>query len=104
MEVKDPVRSMTLTCAVLAAGLLACAVLGGCGQTGDLYLPEPAREIVTRPGTTPPAPPPPPPSTEAPQAPNSPSTVDSPQAQPSPAPEVVVPKDAQPKKKPDSPR
>jgi predicted small lipoprotein YifL len=89
--------------AVLVLGALACTTLAGCGQTGDLYLPEPAREIVTRPGTTPPSPPTPP-SSDAPQAPNSPATADSPEAQPSPAPEVVVPKDQQPKKKPDTPR
>ncbi len=75
--------------------------LAGCGQTGDLYLPEPAREIVTRPAATPQPPPPP---ADATPGPNSPSTVDSPQAPPSPAPEVVVPKDDQPKKKPDPQR
>jgi len=88
-----------------AGAALACAIfaaLAGCGQTGDLYLPEQAREIVTRPGVTPPAPPQP---ADAPQPPNSPGTVDSPEAQPSPAPEVVVPpKDDQAKKKPDAPR
>ena len=101
MEVKGPVMSMAPASAVFVLGL-ACVALAGCGQTGDLYLPEPAREIVTRPGTTPP--PPAPQSTDAPQPASSPGTAGAPQSGPSPAPEVVVPKDDQPKKKPDSPR
>jgi predicted small lipoprotein YifL len=93
VEVNGRVMSVALACAALA-----CAGLAGCGQTGDLYLPEPAREIVTRPAATPPP-------ADAPQAPNTPGTVDSPVAQPSPAPEVAAPpKDEQAKKKPDSPR
>ena len=31
----------------------AIALLVGCGQTGKLYLPEPAGEVVTRPAQTP---------------------------------------------------
>ncbi len=89
--------SMALVRAALTCAAMACAGLAGCGQTGDLYLPEQPRDIVTRPAATPPP-------ADAPQAPNSPGTVDSPQAQPSPAPEVVVPKDEQAKKKPDSQR
>ena len=85
---------------------LAVTLLTGCGQTGDLYLPEPAREIVTRPATTPPPAPPAEPaeSTGAPQAPSSPETADSPVSQPSPTPQIVVPKDEQSKKKPDPQR
>jgi len=98
---KIQVTSKTLARAALACAGLACAWLAGCGQTGDLYLPDQPREIVTRPAATPPPPPPP---SDAPQAPNSPGTADSPQAQPSPAPEVVVPKDEQARKKPDSQR
>ena len=64
--------------------LLAALSLGGCGQTGDLYLPEPAGEIVTRPTQTPSP-------EDGAKAPNSPQTVDSPNAPGSPAPEVTEP-------------
>lgn len=35
--------------------ILVClsSLLGGCGQTGKLYLPEPAGEVVTRPAPAP---------------------------------------------------
>lgn len=91
---KRPAISTALSRAALVCAGLACATLAGCGQTGDLYLPEPAREIVTRPAASPPP-------ADATPGPNSPSTADSPQAPPSPAPEVVVPKDDEAKKKPD---
>jgi hypothetical protein len=49
------------------------ALLSGCGQTGKLYLPEPAGEIVTRPAQTPP------PEGDAGTAPaDSPQSADSP--------------------------
>jgi predicted small lipoprotein YifL len=53
--------------------LLACA-LSGCGQKGPLYLPDQAREIVTRPA------PPPLPATDAsaPQTVDTPATADEP--------------------------
>jgi predicted small lipoprotein YifL len=35
------------------AWLAAAGLLAGCGQTGPLYLPEPAGEVVTRPAQTP---------------------------------------------------
>ena len=38
--------------AALVAIALACAA--GCGQKGPLYLPEPAKDVVTRPVATPP--------------------------------------------------
>ena len=68
--------------AVLAALLLGS--LAACGQKGPLYLPDQAREVVTRPVQTPaPAP-------DA-QGPNSPQTVDSPEGSANPAPEVTTP-------------
>jgi predicted small lipoprotein YifL len=60
---------------LVAVALLVAGVLAACGQTGDLYLPDQARDIVTRP-----AQPAPPPATDSP---NSPQTPDSP-AQPPP--------------------
>jgi predicted small lipoprotein YifL len=79
--------------AVLFATALTL-LLGGCGQTGALYLPEDARgtEVVTRPNA-------PPPSADAP---SSPESVDSPATPPSPAPEVTAPEpgeDAEARKK-----
>jgi predicted small lipoprotein YifL len=70
-----------------ALALLVPLALAACGQKGALYLPDEAREIVTRPTQTPADAPPPPPA----DAPNSPRTVDSPQGPASPAPEVVAP-------------
>lgn len=72
-----------------AACLLALA-LAGCGQKGPLYLPEEARDIVTRPA---------PPS--SPSAPSSPETVDAPDTPASPAPEVSKPDGAPPDDKDD---
>ncbi len=72
-----------------AACLLAFA-LAGCGQKGPLYLPEEARDIVTRPA---------PPS--SPSAPSSPETVDSPDTPASPAPEVSKPEGSPPDAKDD---
>ena len=71
--------------AALVAAMVSTGMLAACGQKGPLYLPDPPSEVVTRP-----APPPP----ESPQAPNSSQTVDSPQAPPSPAPEVTAPEPA----------
>ena len=68
---------------LFAASLLAS--LAACGQKGPLYLPEQAREVVTRPADT--------------QAPNTPQTVDSPEGPANPAPEVTAPKDTDPDKK-----
>jgi predicted small lipoprotein YifL len=73
-------------CFKTLATLFATALLlllGGCGQTGALYLPEDAQgsEVVTRPApTAPPA-----------DAPSSPESVDSPGTPASPAPEVTAP-------------
>jgi predicted small lipoprotein YifL len=68
--------------AVFAVSLLGS--LAACGQKGPLYLPDQAREVVTRPTQTPaPAP-------DA-QSPNSPQTVDSPEGPANPAPEVTAP-------------
>jgi predicted small lipoprotein YifL len=82
--------------------VLACAVSGvlgalaGCGQKGPLYLPEQAREVVTRPAQEP-APVPAPDT----RAPNSPQTVDSPEGPAIPAPEVTAPPDKD-EKEPDT--
>jgi predicted small lipoprotein YifL len=76
---------------LVAATLLG--LLAACGQKGPLYLPEQAREVVTRPAQTPP------PSPDA-QAPNTPQTVDSPEAPANPAPETTSPKEDD--KKPDT--
>ena len=79
---------------LFAAALLA--TLAACGQKGPLYLPEQAREVVTRP-----AEPPPPASAPDSQAPNSPQTIDSPEGPANPAPEVTAPPDKD-KKEPDA--
>jgi hypothetical protein len=66
--------------------LLSALLLAGCGNTGDLYLPESSTtgEVVTRPS--------PPPSPEASSdTSNSPQSVDSPVVPPNPAPEVTAP-------------
>ena len=57
--------------------VLVCALgaLAGCGQKGPLYLPDEAKQVVTRPTQTPPPDP-------APQDSNSPQSPDSPPAQP----------------------
>ena len=68
--------------------------LAGCGQKGPLYLPEKTGEIVTRPAQTP-APAPASPEGATTETPNSPQTVDSPEGQASPAPEVVLPPSAE---------
>jgi predicted small lipoprotein YifL len=78
--------------------LALAAALAACGQKGPLYLPEKPGEIVTRPVQTPPAAPSPA-EGEATQVPNSPQTVDTPEEQASPAPEVVLPKPAEPEDK-----
>jgi predicted small lipoprotein YifL len=66
--------------------LLSALLLAGCGNTGDLYLPESGTtgEVVTRPS--------PPPSPEgSSDTSNSPQSVDSPVVPPNPAPEVTAP-------------
>jgi predicted small lipoprotein YifL len=79
-----------LVCVVLAASLLGS--LAACGQKGPLYLPDQAREVVTRPVQ---------PAPDA-KAPNSPQTVDSPEGSANPAPEVTAPqKDDSDKEKKD---
>ena len=75
--------------------VIACALLGllaACGQKGPLYLPDEARDVVTRPAGS--------------QAPNTPETVDSPESPPNPAPEVTAPDEDKDKKEPgaDAPR
>ncbi len=73
---------------ITASTVVACLLSGslaGCGQKGPLYLPDEARDIVTRPA---------PPLT--PSAPDSPQTVDSPDTPPSPAPEVSKPEGTPP--------
>ena len=85
----------------MLATLGAVALLAGCGQYGDLYLPDKGGEVVTRPTQTPPETPPPatPPAQD--NAPNTPPTTDSPPGPANPAPEVTapVPKDAADKDK-----
>ena len=76
--------------AVFAALLVT---LAACGQKGQLYLPDQARDVVTRPAQTP--------APDA-QAPNSPQTVDSPLEPANPAPEVTTPDDDKDKKEPDT--
>jgi predicted small lipoprotein YifL len=73
---------------MLCAPLIA---LTACGQTGPLYLPDKARDVVTRPAQPAPA------ETDS-DAPNTPRTPDSPVEPPSPAPEVTPPqpKDGEP--------
>jgi predicted small lipoprotein YifL len=80
---------VVLAC-VLASVLVA---LSGCGQKGPLYLPDEAKEVVTRPTQTPPPAP-------APQGSNSPQTPDSPPQPASPAPEVTPPTDKDRDQKP----
>jgi predicted small lipoprotein YifL len=58
-------------------------LLAGCGQRGELYLPEKSGEVVTRPTQAP--------DQQSGQPSNSPQTVDSPAAPASPAPEVTRP-------------
>jgi hypothetical protein len=77
----------------LAAGL--AMLTAACGQTGRLYLPAPAGEVVTRPTQSPP------PEVSEGSA-NSPSSADSPPASDTPAPEVTAPGDAQARKKNDT--
>ena len=84
-------RRPIMSVALAAAFVLALCTLAGCGQTGELYLPDRPREIVTRPTQAPPAPT---------TAPDSPHTVDSPPAADTPAPEVTAPVDGE-KKDPD---
>lgn len=76
------------------ATALATALVA-CGQKGPLYLPEKTGEIVTRPTQTPAPAPTPGPGEASAEAPNSPQTVDSPDRQASPAPEVAVPTPAE---------
>lgn len=73
-----------------ATACVLSLVFTGCGQRGPLYLPEEARDIVTRPA---------PPS--SPSAPSSPETVDAPDTPPSPAPEVSEPEETPPDGKDD---
>jgi len=60
---------------VLACAL--CVALAGCGQKGPLYLPDEAKEVVTRPTQTPPAEP-------APEGSNTPQTPDTPEEETKP--------------------
>jgi predicted small lipoprotein YifL len=77
--------------------LIAAALLAACGQKGPLYLPDEARDIVTRPAQTPATP-----AGET-EAPNSPQTIDSPPGTPSPAPEVVAPDEEEKRKQQGAP-
>ena len=82
-------KSMRLSCVIALVTALA-----SCGQKGPLYLPDKTGEVVTRPTQTP-APAPASPEGETTETPNSPQTVDSPEGQASPAPEVVLPTPAE---------
>lgn len=53
--------------AVAAAAFLTSLTLSACGQRGELYLPEPDGEVVTRPTQTPSTPP----AGEAPATPDA---------------------------------
>ena len=68
--------------------VLVCVLgaLAGCGQKGPLYLPDEAKEVVTRPTQSPPP-------ESVPQGSNTPQTPDSPTQPTSPAPEVTAPDD-----------
>ena len=81
----------------LAFALLASALLGACGQTGKLYLPQAQEgeqgEVVTRPTQTPPE------NTEAGSSSNSSPAVGAPTAPATPAPEVTAPVSVDPGKK-----
>lgn len=79
----------------LALALALATVLAACGQKGPLYLPEKPGEVVTRPTQTPAPAPTPGPGEASAESPNSPQTIDSPERQTSPAPEVVVPTPAE---------
>jgi predicted small lipoprotein YifL len=68
----------------LAIVALCAASFAGCGQKGDLYLPDAPREMVTRPTPSTPA-------SDSTEAPNSPQTVDAPLGAPTPTPEVTAP-------------
>lgn len=78
--------------------LAAAALLTACGQKGPLYLPDEARDIVTRPAQPPAATP-----AEDAGAPNSPRTIDTPPGTPSPAPEVVAPDEEEERKQQGAP-
>jgi len=82
----------------LLAALPLTLFLAGCGQTGDLYLPQQSGEVVTRPTQTPP------PLPEAGETSNSPQTVDSPAVPSTPAPEVTEPEKKEPKQQSSKPR
>jgi predicted small lipoprotein YifL len=82
-EVLRKQEIMNLTRPILAL-LFAAGALTACGQTGKLYLPDAASEVVTRPAATPPP-------AEDTSAPNSPQTVDTPAGAANPAPEVTAP-------------
>ena len=81
---------------------LACVLSGvlgalaGCGQKGPLYLPDEAKEVVTRPAQTPPPAP-------TPEGSNSPQTPDTPVQPANPAPEVTAPTDKKQEPKPGTP-
>jgi predicted small lipoprotein YifL len=90
---RPPVLSATLL-----AALPLTLFLAGCGQTGDLYLPQQSGEVVTRPTQTPP------PLPGEGESPNSPQSADSPAAPSTPAPEVTEPEKKEPKQQPAKPR
>jgi predicted small lipoprotein YifL len=73
----------------------ALGALCGCGQKGPLYLPDEAKEVVTRPTQTPPP-------ESAPQGSSSPQTPDAPPQPANPAPEVTPPPDKDKNPKPGS--
>ena len=76
---------------IIPAAVAALAMLAGCGQTGQLYLPDSQGEVVTRPTQTPPP--------DSGTTPDSPQSVDSPPVPASPAPEVSGPEDERKDKK-----
>jgi len=76
-----------------ALALLMLGALAACGQSGKLYLPDAAGEVVTGPAETSP-------ESERTGAPNSPQTPDSQPAAPAPAPEVSAPEVLSPEDRP----
>jgi predicted small lipoprotein YifL len=89
-EVLEMTRRSIPSVALAATFLFTVYTLSGCGQTGELYLPDQPRAVVTPPAQTAPATPPAtPPATTA--APNSPQTLDTPPAADTPATEVTAP-------------
>jgi predicted small lipoprotein YifL len=70
--------------AALMLGLIAAAMLAGCGQKGQLYLPKKTKVPPTQqPQSSAPEGTPPPGTTPAPQPPSTPTPAPAPQSSPS---------------------